>query len=216
MQIQQEALEEGQQAVQQVAQFPLRQAVDWQRNSAQLLMNGLKVSQATTQQTVDITQQLMGNYLRTIESIIPTGPGMGGHQRQQIQQGHSQQSQRGSSRQSQPRQSQLVTPQPPAGGVGAGSQQSMPAQSQQFGQERQFQQPDSQQGPQFAESAPPQQQTRHPRETQQRREAQQPQQSQRTRQRQARTVPVTQQPAGATSTEESNTTDDPAQTQPTE
>ncbi|MHB9286515.1 hypothetical protein ACKVMT_05690 [Halobacteriales archaeon Cl-PHB] len=63
----QQTMQDGQQPLQQAIEYPMRQAVQFQRSAAQFFMNGLEMQDWAQQQGIQFTKTLLNSYLQTVE-----------------------------------------------------------------------------------------------------------------------------------------------------
>lgn len=142
----QRAIEQEQQSLSGAVQFPFKQAVELQQNTAQILLSGMELTGATQRMGLDLTRSMLQSYLDVVEGTLPADGGSGFQQGTTQRQPQQSEYARGAAMTT-PSQFQQSPPQPPA-------------QNQFQGQPSQFQEPPAQNPPsQYGqqEQEPPQQ-----------------------------------------------------------
>lgn len=65
-----ESIEQGQQSIAQAIQSPVKQAIDLQKDMAQILMSGLELTESTQRIGLDMTRSLSQSYLKAMEDTM--------------------------------------------------------------------------------------------------------------------------------------------------
>lgn len=73
----QRAIEQEQQSLTGAVQYPFKQAVELQQNTAQILLSGMELTGATQRMGLDLTRSMLRSYLDVVEGTLPADGGSG-------------------------------------------------------------------------------------------------------------------------------------------